>query len=92
QEVRAEERNHGAIYAAGFLLEKLVTRYNWLNDLKRVFLNEEIGLIDFGKRLEEICRKFNVTVGAKGECIDGHGCGEKEEEQTLVKSSSIDKV
>lgn len=56
ENVEAAERQFGATSAAETLLDRLVRRSNWLHDLQRVLLIQDIGLLDFGERLEERCR------------------------------------
>ncbi|XP_071152986.1 uncharacterized protein [Mytilus edulis] len=91
EKVQAVEKQDGITTAAEILLQRLVRRPDWLHDLQRVLLIKDVGLLDFGEKLEEKCRQFNVTIGSKGECIDGHECGEKEE-QTIVKSPTTEAV
>ncbi|XP_063420481.1 uncharacterized protein LOC134705691 [Mytilus trossulus] len=89
EEVQAVEKQRGPIHAAEILLQRLVRRPDWLFHLIRVLLIPDVGLLDFGEKLERKCSQLSVTVGAIGECINGHGCGEKEE-QTLVKLPPTD--
>ncbi|CAC5379716.1 unnamed protein product [Mytilus coruscus] len=76
EEVKSAEKQNGHIYAAEILLQRLIRRPEWLHQLTNVLLNQDVGLLDFGIRLEQKCRQLIVTVDAEGKCIDGKGCGE----------------
>ncbi|CAC5423655.1 unnamed protein product [Mytilus coruscus] len=65
--------------------DKTVKMVYTLHYLRSTEFTDEIQTLKKRKGRPMVQGQLNVTVGAKGECIDGHGCGEKEE-RTLVKS------
>lgn len=53
EKIQANEKLNGASSAAELLLQRLERRHDWLKDLIKALLNPDIGLVDFGEKIEQ---------------------------------------
>lgn len=53
ENIQANEKLNGASSAAELLLQRLERRHDWLKDLIKALLNRDIGLVDFGEKIEQ---------------------------------------